>query len=177
MSEGDENAAGLAAEEVYAVLRFLARSVLSREAQHHSLQPTLLVNEAFVRLLSGANVDWKNRQHFYLLCARMMRRIVVDYFRHKRAAKRPSRDCQVPIEDVFAISDDSADEIMAVDEALVHLQKFDPRAAQVVELRYFAGRDDAQIAEILGISVRTVRRDWLASRLFLKQQLLKTGPL
>ncbi len=171
MAEGDREAADQAAHEVYAALRLLARSVLSGEANQHSLEPTLLVNEAFMRLLTGAKVDWQNRQHFYLLCARMMRRIVVDYFRQRSAQKRPQRESQIPLDNLFVISDDRQDEILVVDEALGRLHEFDPRAAQVAELRYFAGRDEREIAVILDVTERTVRRDWLAAQLFLKRHL------
>jgi RNA polymerase sigma factor (TIGR02999 family) len=146
---------------IYGELRGLARSHLSRE-RRHTLQPTELVHEAFARLVAQ-KVSWQNRGHFYGIAARCMRRILVDYARKKRAAKRPSSGEEVELSEEIAatpVSIDSIDRILIVDEALERLAAVDARQSQVVELKFFAGLSIEEIAEVTGVSPATVKRDW-----------------
>ena len=171
MSEGDAEAGNEAVAAVYSELRRLARQAIPQKQGSMSLQPTLLVNEAFVRLLRGERIEWQDRRHFYLLCGRMMRRIVVDHFRERNAQKRPPSRSRIAIEQVVAITEERRDETLIVDEALTKLEKFDARAAEVVELRYFLGLSESEIADVLEIGLRTVRRDWVAAQAWLKHYL------
>ena len=143
---------------------------MADQYRHHSLQPTLLVNEAFIRLIQSPDIDWQDRQHFYTLAARMMRRIIIDYFRGRDAQKRPPRSLEVPLEGAVVFDDSRREESLDVlDEALEQLNKFDPRAASVVELRYFGGMSITEIASLLNVAERTVRRDWLVAQAWLKR--------
>jgi RNA polymerase sigma-70 factor (ECF subfamily) len=175
MSAGDGEAAEHVASAVYQELRRLAASVINRENRYHSLQPTLLVNEAFLTLIKGQPIEWQDRKHFFSLACRMMRRIVVDYFRNQNAQRRPPRRLQLSIEDVVVFSDDRRDEALIVDEALDKLFEVDPRAAKVVELRYFAGLTIEQTAELLGVTDRTVKRDWEMAQWWLKRYFESKG--
>lgn len=174
MSQGDAEAAEVVANSVYKELKRLARSVMSHEYRTHSLQPTLLVNEAFLRLIRGEPIQWQDRQHFYVLAGRMMRRIVIDHFREKDASKRPPARLQLSLDDVVVISEERSQEALIIDEALDQLAAFDARAAQVVELRYFAGLTIEEIAEVLKKDPRTVKRDWRVARAWLHQYLTST---
>jgi RNA polymerase sigma factor (TIGR02999 family) len=175
MSAGESDAAEQVASAVYAELRRLASSALRGENRQHSLQPSLLVNEAFLQLLKGQPIDWQDRNHFFSLAARMMRRIIVDYFRGARAQKRPPRDLQLPAEEGLAFSEDRREEVLMVDEALDRLRAIDARAAQVVELRYFAGLSIEETAEVLKINARTVKRDWSMARFWLARYFAESG--
>ena len=167
MNNGDLQAADQAAAEVHRELLRIAQGVLGRENNLQTLNPTVLVNEVFMRLLGGRKVEWQDRKHFYLLTARMMRRIVIDYARRKKKLSRP-HGIQVPLEHVALVSENRFDEALIVGEALEKLEAFDARAAKVVELRYFAGRSIDDIAEILDVGTRTVQRDWDAAQAWLK---------
>jgi len=175
MSQGDAEAAELVANSVYRELKHLARSVMAGEPRHNSLQPTLLVNEAFLRLIRGEAIDWQDRRHFYVLAGRMMRRIVIDYFRNKSASKRFPGALQVSLEDAIVISDERREEVLIIDEALNHLAEFDPAAAQVVELRYFAGLTMVEIANVMKKDPRTVKRHWTLAQAWLRQYLTSAG--
>jgi RNA polymerase sigma-70 factor (ECF subfamily) len=144
---------------VYKELHRLAAAAIPWDARDRSLQPTLLVNEAFLRLLKGEPVDWHDRDHFFHLAARMMRRIVVDHFKERGAKKRPPARMQLSLDDVAVFNEDSRDEALMVDQALEGLSNAAARAAKVVELRYFGGLTIDQIASILEISDQTVKRD------------------
>ena len=169
MNEGDSAAANLVAGAIYGELRQMAAGRLSREARDHSLQPTLLVNEMFLRLLRTQRVNWNDRGHFFATAARMMRRIIVDYFRDKGAQKRPPRSKQMQLEDVVIIDDSRQQEALLLDDALSQLATFDERAVLVVEMRYFGGFSAEQTAELLGVHPRTVMRDWRIARAWLKK--------
>ena len=168
MTDGDPKAAESVAEAVYGELRHMAAGRLFRERRDHSLQPTLLVNEVFLRLLRMKRVNWNDRGHFFALAARLMRRIVVDYFRERNALKRPPRALQLTLDQSIIFNEDRRDEALMVDEALERFAQLDPRAAQTVELRYFGGLSAEQTAESLGVTVRTIHRDWAAAQAWLK---------
>ena len=154
---------------IYDELRRLARSQLSRESKSHTLQPTELVHEAFGRLVAQ-RVSWQNRRHFYGVAAQCMRRLLVDYARKKRAAKRPTAGEAMPLDDEMAVTPNSMERILIVDDALNRLAAAHPRQAQIVELKYFGGLSIEEIAKVADVSPATVKRDWEEA----KQMLFET---
>lgn len=169
---GDESALVQVAAIVDRELRRLAASYLRRERPGHTLQPTALVNEAFVRLMEqGARPDWESRSHFIAIAAQHMRQILVDYARRHRAAKRGAGATLIPIEDAQAAVQPRPVDLLALDEALEKLAAVDPRKARAMELKYFGGLEMAEIASVLNISPKTVEKDvrlgaaWLRSAL------------
>jgi RNA polymerase sigma-70 factor (ECF subfamily) len=157
-------------ESVYAELRRVAAYLMSRERAGHTLQPTALVNEAFLRLV-GEDHRWENRAHFFGAAARAMRRVLVDYARKKVADKRGGGAARVTFAELAVAVEDPNVDLLALDEALTALMSHDKRLGQVVELRYFAGCTNADIAEILGQSEPTVKRDWAFARAWLLERL------
>jgi RNA polymerase sigma factor (TIGR02999 family) len=158
--KGDEAALGQIAEIVERELRRLAASYLRRERPDHTLQPTALVNEAFIRLVAqNARQGWESRSHFVAIAAQHMRQILVDYARRHRASKRGSGKTMVSLEDARVASNPRSVDLLALDEALLELAAIDPRKARAIELKYFGGLEMAEIAEVLGISVKTVEKD------------------
>jgi RNA polymerase sigma-70 factor (ECF subfamily) len=170
MTGGDPAAAEQLLPLVYAELHRLASSYMRRERQDHTLQPTALINEAYLRL-AGDNVDWQNREHFIGVAAHVMRRVLVDYARAHKAEMRGGGLKRVEFDEGVAISVDRSDELLSLDEALDRLMQLNPRQAQVVELRYFGGLSVEQIASILAIAPRSVKRDWALARIWLFKQL------
>lgn len=152
-------------------LRRLARNYMRRQKVGHTLQTTALVNEAFVRLVDSDRVNWQDRNHFFAICAQLMRRILVDFARKKASLKRGGERVQVTLGDNVDISDEKEAEVVALDEALVRLAQLNQRQSRIVELRYFGGLTEEQIAEALEISSRTVRRDWNLARAWLFREL------
>ena len=169
---GNPDAADQLLQVVYRELHGLAASYMRRERQNHTLQPTALVNEAYMKLLGPAQVEFRDRGHFFVVAARQMRRILVDHARNARALKRGAGEAKVELNDVHGAARDVVNEdLVAVDEALARLEKVDRRASQVVELKYFGGLSDQEAAEALQISFPTLRRDWEFARAFLLNQL------
>jgi len=157
---GDASALNRVAEIVDRELRRLAASYLRRERSGHTLQPTALVNEAFLRLIGQANqVDWESRSHFIAIAARHMRQILVDHARRHSAGKRGAGATLIPLDDAPASSYPRAAGLLALDEALEKLAAVDPRKAQAMELKYFGGLEMAEIAGVLNLSVKTVEKD------------------
>jgi len=142
---------------VYAELRQLAAAYLRRERRGHTLQPTALVHEAYLRLVDQSNPNWQNRSHFYGVAARLMRQILVDHARRKQAGKRAG--LKVPLEEAVSFQPDRSQDLVALDAGLTALEKIDVRKCKVVELRYFGGLSMEEIAQTLEVSVVTVRRD------------------
>ncbi|MBL8210915.1 MAG: sigma-70 family RNA polymerase sigma factor [Bryobacterales bacterium] len=171
-NRGDQDALQRLSEIVYAELRRLASYNLRGERQGHLLQPSALVNEAFLRLMSGAAVDWQNRAHFYGVAARLMRQILVDFARARATVKRGQGDLPLALSavDLAAEAADSVD-LLDVDAALQELAQLHPRQANVVELRFFAGLENREVAACLGISDDTVLRDWRMARAWLFARL------
>lgn len=167
-----------AAEEllpiVYRELRRRAAGYMRDERHDHTLQPTALVHEAYVRLVGQDRVTWQNRAHFFGLAAQMMRRILVDYARQHHAAKRPEAGMKVTLADHVAAEEPRHYDILLLDEALGELAHIDPRQAHVVELRYFSGLSETEIASLLSLSRRTVTREWQTARAWLYRRLTKT---
>ncbi len=157
---------------VYDELRKLAAYYLKSERQGHTLQPTALVHEAFLKLVSQ-ETEWQNRNHFFAIAANLMRRILVDYARGHTAAKRGGEVENVSLEDAFVFVKDRPAEMIALDEALEELAKVDERRAKVVELRFFGGLNNEEIADVLGVHSNTVLRDWNLARAWLRAELKK----
>ena len=174
LREGNQDAASRLIEAVYPELKRIAAHLLQLERPDHTLQPTALVNEAYLQLLGDSHRDWKNRMHFFAAAAQSMRRILVDYARMRRAAKREGARLKVELTDVLAITDDRLEEVIAIDEALTRLAEWDARQCRVVELRFFGGLTEEETAEVLGISPRTVSREWNVARAWLHGEL--NGP-
>ena len=160
---------------VYDELHRLARRYMSRERKGHTLQTTALINEAYVRLVDQKNVNWANRSHFFAISAQIMRRILIDHARRHAYAKRGGGAQQVSLEEVAALVPEQGRELMRLDEALKSLAERDPRRSQVVELRYFGGLNNEEIAGVLQVSENTVTRDWNMARAWLYQQLSESG--
>ena len=155
---------------VYDELRLMAAGQLRGERPDHTLQPTALVNEAYVRLVGGAH-PWEHRSHFYRAAAQAMRRILVDHARKRRRIKRGGPRIQVPLTDALTSSWDHPDRFLALDEAIRRLEGQDARAAEVVRLRFFAGLSVQETAQALGLSERTVKREWTFARAWLHDRL------
>ena len=173
VQQGRDGARDALVALVYGELHDLARHFMRQERGDHTLQPTALVHEAYMRLLAQQNVSWQNRSHFYGIAAQAMRRILVDHARRKRAAKREGGQ-QVTLDDALAPAGDSgadAVDVLALDSALAKLAAQSERPARVVELRFFGGLDIEQTAEALGISPATVKRDWTFARAFLQREM------
>jgi len=157
---------------LYNELRLLARRYLGRERPDHTLQATALVHELYLRLFAkGEPVSWQNRAHFFAVAAQTLRRILVDHARALRAAKRGGPRLKVSLTEAQGWTGNRAEDLVALDEALDRLAKLQPRAAQVVELRFFGGLQEDEIAEVLGVSPISVKRDWKVARAWLLSQL------
>jgi RNA polymerase sigma-70 factor, ECF subfamily len=168
---GDPEALSQVFPLIYADLRDQAERFLGRERSGHTLQPTALVNEAYLRLVDQTRVEWKSRQHFFAVAATVMRRILVNHARDRSRLKRGGGARRVELHDSIAEAPADAVDLVALDEALDNLARMDPRAAQVVELRYFAGLSNEAAADVLDVAVATVKRDWNLARAWLFREL------
>jgi RNA polymerase sigma factor (TIGR02999 family) len=169
--EGDRAALDELTPIVYDELRRLARSYMRRQNPGHTLQTTALVNEAYLRLVDSSRVNWQNRAHFFAMAARLMRRILVDFARARNSLKRGGNLHKVSFEEALAVPLEQETNLIALDEALQKLTELNPRQSHVVELRYFGGLSEEEIAAALDVSVRTVRRDWRIARAWLYREL------
>jgi RNA polymerase sigma-70 factor, ECF subfamily len=158
---------------LYKDLRRMASYYLQRERQGHTLQPTALVHEAYLRLMNQKDAHWQNRSQFFALAARFMRRILVDYARRHHAVKRDGGAPKASMEEAFALSKEAPADLLAVDELLAHLSKIDPQQEQVVELRVFAGLTIEEVAVLLNISPATVKRDWKMAKAWLSREMAR----
>ena len=159
---------------VYRELQTLASRYLSRERAGHTLQATALVNEAYLKLIDQRNVQWQNRAHFLGIAARLMRRILIDHARRRGRAKRGSAATHITLVEGLAASEPRDVDAIALDDALVALEKLDPQQAQMVELRFFGGLTVDETAEVLGISEGTVKREWRVAKAWLYRHI-QTG--
>lgn len=175
-SEGDEGAAERLMPLVYDELRRLACVYLRRERPDHTLQPTALVNEAYMKLVDQRRVNWQNRHHFYGIAAQMMRRVLVDHAREHAAEKRGGPLRKVSLEEANIPTGDRAAELIALDEALRKLAEVFPRKGKVVELRFFGGFSVEETAGVLDVSDKTVMREWESAKLWLYRELDSEGP-
>ena len=170
-NDGNEDAKERLIPFVYDELKRQARLLMSRERAGHTLQPTALVHEAFLRLSEQTGIDWQSRSHFYGIASRLMRRILVDHARLHAAAKRGKHPIHFSIEDVQIPVEERAGSILVLDEVLARLEQLDETQARIVEMRFFGGMNNQEIAESLNISERTVGREWQAARLWLYREL------
>jgi RNA polymerase sigma factor (TIGR02999 family) len=170
-SGGDESALDKLIPLVHGELHRLAHAYMRRERAGHTLQTTGLVNEAYVRLVDARLLHWQDRAHFFGIAAKLMRRILVDYARSRGYGKRGGGATKVSLDEALLVSPEPEDDLVRLDEALKRLQEFDPRKARVVELRYFGGLSVEETAEVLKVSVITVKRDWKMARLWLLKEL------
>lgn len=168
-ANGDEQALNRLTPIVYKELRKLAAAYLRKEQQGHTLQPTALVHEAYMRLVDQENPDFKNRSHFFGVAARLMRQILVDHARRRHAAKRAS--ISVPLDAVARFEKERSEDLLALDRGLSALEKFDPRKCKAVELRYFVGLSMQEIAQALELSEITVRRDLRMAEAWLQREI------
>jgi RNA polymerase sigma factor (TIGR02999 family) len=170
-SQGDPSALERLIPLVFEDLRQIAGRMFQRESDGHTLQPTALVNEVYLRLTDQRKIHWQNREQFFGVAALMMRRILVDYAKARQAAKRGSGAAMVPLDETIAVPDLRSVDVVALDEALSQLAEIDPRQGRIVEMRFFMGLSHEEIADILEISVTTVKREWRTARLWLYREL------
>ncbi len=170
-SRGDEQALEELTPLVYRKLHEVAGAYMGRESPGHTLQTTALINEVYVRLVNLREVNWQDRAHFFAVCAQMMRRILTDFARSRRYVKRGADAPHVSLDEALTVSRDLPKDIIALDLALNALAKFDPRASQVVELRFFGGLSAEETAEVLKVSAETVTRDWRMAKSWLLREL------
>jgi RNA polymerase sigma factor (TIGR02999 family) len=156
---------------VYTELKRLARNYMGRERSEHTLQPTALVHEAYLRLVHTPDSNWKNRAHFFAVAANIMRQVLIDYARARRSKKRGGGATPIELEEGLAITEDNLDRVLLVDRALKELTDLHPRQAKIVELRFFAGLTNEEIAEVIGMGPRTVKRDWEMARTWLEARM------
>jgi RNA polymerase sigma factor (TIGR02999 family) len=168
---GDECALEQLMPLVYHELRRAARHQMGHQRPNHTLQATALVNEVYLRLVNFREVNWQDRAHFLAVCAKMMRRILVDFARSRQYQKRGGGKHAVSLEEALVVSKDLPGSLLAVDDALNALAAFDPRKSQVVELRFFGGLSIKQTSEALKVSEETVQRDWRLAKLWLLHEL------
>lgn len=172
LSSGSEAAADQLIPLIYAELREIASRQMRRERGDHTLQPTALVHEAFLRLVGNNQSTWQNRQHFLGVAAQAMRRTLVDHARRRRAQKRGGNDEKIELDEaLLAGSEAPAVDLEALDSALTSLGELDRRQARIVELRFFAGLSVEETAEVLGISPATVKRDWQFAKAWLRREM------
>ncbi len=174
-NQGDQAALEALSPLINQELHRLAKLYMAGERQGHLLQPTALVNEAWLRLIDWRNVEWQNRAHFFGLAAQIMRRILVDFARARNREKRGGDALQVSLSEAANLRSERSAELVALDDALQALEKLAPRQARVVELRFFAGLSDEESAEALKVSVGTVRRDWSLAEAWLFRELNRKG--
>ena len=170
-SAGDQEALDRLLPLVYEELRRQATRYLRRERPGHTLQTTDLINEAYLRLVEAQDVPWQSRAHFFGVAANLMRRILVEHARRREADKRGGSLIRVPLDEASAATDETDVDLLAVDEALDRLALMDEQQARIVELRFFSGLSVEETAEVLGVSTKTVKRDWSAARAWLAREI------
>ena len=176
-NRGDQAALEALSALINQELHRLARRYMADERPNHLLQPTALVNEAWLRLIDWQNVQWQNRAHFFGLAAQMMRRTLMEYARAQHREKRGGREgIQVSLSEAANVAPERSADLIALDDALQTLEKLDPRQARVVEMRFFAGLSQEEVAEALNVSVGTVRRDWCMAEAWLFRELNRKVP-
>ena len=176
VTNGNQDAVNRLLPFLYDELRRLAGSYLRKERVDHTLQPTALVHEAYMKLIDQRNVKWQNRAHFFGIAAQVMRRILLDHARKHLAEKRGGDAEKLPLEEeLLVVSHGRSAELVALDDALAELAKFDADKAKLVELRYFVGLSIEETAEVMGVSVATVNRQWRLAKAWLFNQLDRTG--
>ena len=170
-SAGESNAREALFPLVYEELRRIARRQLRNERIGHTLDTTALVHEAYLKLIDQTRADFTDRAHFFAVASNAMRRILVDYARRYLADKRGGAPRRVSLTDDMLVAEERADTLLAVDESLNELARIDPRLSRVVECRFFGGLTDEETAQVLGVTARTVRRDWTKAKAWLHKML------
>ena len=170
-SSGDQRALDKLMPLIYAELRQMARRHMKRQREGHTLQTTALINEAFLKLVNQPEKHWQNRAHFFGVASQAMRQVLVDYARSRRYAKRGGGERPVSLDEAAVITEERAAELVELDDALKALARVDLRKSQIVEMRYFGGLSDAEIAAALDLTTRTVQRDWEKARMLLRSML------
>lgn len=170
-SAGDRRALDRLTPLVYEELRRQAARYLRRERAGHTLQTTALINEAYLRLIGARDVRWQSRAHFFAIAANLMRRVLVEHARRRDAGKRGGSQVRVQLDEALAVADETDVDLLAVDEALDRLAAVDPQQARVVELRFFGGLSVEETARALGVSPKTVKRDWSVARAWLRREI------
>ena len=170
-TSGDQTVLEELAPLMHDELKRIARRYMARERKEHTLQPTALVNEAFLRLVDVKGIEWQDRAHFFALSAQMMRRILVNYALARNAGKRGGSAQIVPLDDAIVAAPERDGQIVALDQALEKLTRLDPRKARIVELRFFAGMSVDETAAVIGVSPQTVLRDWGLAKSWLAREM------
>lgn len=170
LRSGDKEAESRLAPLIYGRLHSMADRYMRSERPDHTLQATALLNEAYVQLV-GQEKDWHNRTHFFAVAAQLMRRILIDHARSRRTQKRGGASERIQLDALPMLIDDKAEQLLALDDALSRLEAWDPRLSRVVELRFFGGLTEAEAAEALGVSSRTVKRDWSMAKAWLYTEI------
>jgi RNA polymerase sigma factor (TIGR02999 family) len=170
-SDGDRRALDKLIPLVYEELRRQAARYLRRERPGHTLQTTALIHEAYLRLVDAGDVHWQGRAHFFAIAANLMRRILVEHARRRDADKRGGSHIRVPLDEAVAVAGGTDVDLLAIDEALDRLAAIDPQQARVVELRFFSGLSVEETAAALGVSPKTVKRDWSVARAWLRREI------
>jgi RNA polymerase sigma-70 factor, ECF subfamily len=174
-SEGDRLALEQLMPLVYEELRRLAARYLRSERPDHTIQTTALVHEAYLRMIDQRQVQWQNRAHFFGVAARMMRRILINYARDQRAAKRGGDALKVPLDEANLLPQERGVDLIALDQALTLLAQTDARKSDLIELRFFSGLKLEEAAAVLGISLATAKRDWVVAKAWLYREINKGG--
>lgn len=175
-SQGDAQALSELVPLVYRELRRTAARYLRRERAEHTLQPTALAHEAYLRLVGQSRVHWRNREHFFAIAAQAMRRLLVDHARKRKASKRGGGELHVALDERVAADAAPRAELVALDDALEVLSAIDARQVRIVELRYFGGLSVEETAKVLGLSPATIKREWATARLWLRRELSRGQP-
>jgi len=170
-SRGDAAALERLVPLIFEDLRRLARRHLRGERDAHTLAPTALVHEAYLKLMEQRSPDWQNREQFFAVASRIMRRVLLDYAKARGTVKRGKDVVKVPLEEAFEVGQEQAVDLLDLGDALERLGELDPRQRRIVELKFFYGFEHEEIAELLGISVTTCKRDWKAAKLWLLREM------
>jgi RNA polymerase sigma-70 factor, ECF subfamily len=176
LRQGDTAAESQLIQLVYGDMHARARQYMRRERADHTLQPTALVNEAYMRLMQDQVADFQSRAHFFATASIVMRRVLVDHARARGAGRRPDGKQKVELNDFMASASPRMDEMLMLDEALTRLSQMDARQGRLVEMMYFGGLTEEEAAAVLGVSTRTVKRDWRSARAWLQAELNKSRP-
>lgn len=171
LTQGDRSAAEKLFSLVYDEFRKMARHFMKQEGPDVTLEPTALVHEAFLRLVNQDRVEWQGKTHFFAVGAQIMRRLLVDHARSRKRLKRGGGRTRLALNEDIALADEREADVLALEEALEKLSELDERQARIVEMRYYGGLTVAQVAEVLGVSKRTVEGDWTVARAWLKREL------
>ena len=177
LTQGNRDAEAELIPLVYKELRRIAGYYMRDERVSHTLQPTALVNEAFLRLVDQTRIDWRNRAHFFGVAAQLMRRVLVDHARERAAAKRGGQRARIDLDHVeIGLTPEGSEQLLAVEEALTRLRAFDPQQERIVELRFYGGLTVEETAEALRVSPRTVKREWAMAKAWLQAELAGEAP-